>query len=162
MDIENAAGIEAGYVGALLDPKTYMVVFDRLIQACAVFDSVRPFQTIVFTGASGSMIGPALAAMSGKKMVLVRKCKTEVSTHSYRNAEGAKDAGEYLIVDDLVGTGTSVDRIIDRMNRHDRDSSCVGVVQYAAGRGGKHCRAGLPLLPGKRAVLPLFRPKATR
>jgi hypoxanthine phosphoribosyltransferase len=87
------------------------------------------FDAIAFRGASGALIGPILAYMLGKTMIMVRKERRE--GHSYYLVEGEYTARTYLIVDDFISRGTTVRAIVEGVNNFTQDNcgrqaKCVG------------------------------------
>jgi adenine/guanine phosphoribosyltransferase-like PRPP-binding protein len=86
-----------------------------------------PYDTIVFSGASGTMIGPILALRLEKEMVLVRK-KKDTDSHSGMNVEGFDESDNYIIVDDFVDSGNTVKHIQRKMHGFAPQAKCLGVV----------------------------------
>jgi adenine/guanine phosphoribosyltransferase-like PRPP-binding protein len=85
-----------------------------------------PYDTIVFSGSSGTLIGPILALRLEKEMVLVRKEDDE--NHSGNNVEGFDGTKKYIIVDDFVDSGATVKRIQRKMHVFAPKAKCLGVV----------------------------------
>ena len=81
------------------------------------------FDIIVFRGFSGAIVGSALALQLRKPWALVRKPGD--STHSGRLVEGDVE-GDYIIVDDFIDSGVTVNEIIDVC----RKGNCIGVYLY--------------------------------
>ena len=98
-------------------------VFADLVR-CAVrrLKTVK-FDTIVFRGFSGAIVGPVVALRLRKPWALVRKPGD--SSHSDRYVEGDV-SGDYVIIDDFVSTGDTVKHIISKCP----DGRCVGVYFY--------------------------------
>ncbi len=63
------------------------------------------FDTLVFRGFSGALVGPCVALRLNKKWALVRKPGD--STHSCHRIEGYV-FGNYIIIDDFIDTGETV------------------------------------------------------
>lgn len=88
------------------------------------------FDGIAFTGMSGALVAPMVADKMKKKLLMVRK-DGDVSHSSYA-VEGHRDVKRYIVLDDLVCTGTSVRNVVKgvlRM-RHSYELTgleCVGV-----------------------------------
>lgn len=133
MSAYNHASIRASYVGSLLHPETFIKTIDALVAAAQIIQQHRPFQAIAFTGMSGAMIGPALAARLGVGMLLVRKKHDR--SHSDYQVEGTIEAQSFLIVDDLVSSGRTIDRMllsIEKWGYNYNRMNCVGVLEYAS------------------------------
>ena len=96
-------------------------------------DALEPhkdkFDSIAFKGNSGSMVAPAVAVALGKAITLVRKAD---GNHSSRNVEGLLNC-RYIIVDDLIDTGSTVRSIQSDIRQADTwgdefaSSECVGI-----------------------------------
>jgi len=87
------------------------------------------FDTIAFTGLSGSLFGPVLAYVMGKEIIAVRK--QGEPNHSGRDAEGHAAAKRVLIVDDFVSSGNTL-RNIDQAVRAltFQNAKIIGVYLY--------------------------------
>lgn len=85
------------------------------------------FDAIAYTGASGSLIAPALAFRMNRGLILVRK---EKNTHSGSKVEGHIDVERYIIVDDFVTSGKTVKRIAREVKAHCYQAKLVGVYEY--------------------------------
>jgi hypothetical protein len=67
------------------------------------------FDAIAFRGLSGTLVAPLVACRLNKRMIAVRKGE---NTHSSHSAEGlANEPTRYVIVDDLIDSGGTVDSI---------------------------------------------------
>ena len=74
------------------------------------------FDTIAVRGMSGALIGPTLAYVLDKHLLVIRK--DGENTHSSYKVEGNVNARKVLIVDDFVSTGDTVQHIIDKIETH--------------------------------------------
>lgn len=84
------------------------------------------FDTIVFRGFSGAVVGSVVAYRLGRDWALVRK--EGESTHSDRKIEGTVGA-RYVIVDDFISSGDTVKKTIAAVDAQ-YDAKCVGVYCY--------------------------------
>lgn len=106
-----------------------------LRKAKAIFRATKPdFDTIAFSGMSGAVFAPMLAHYLKKELIMVRKGADLASKgHSAFNVEGYQAVKRYIIVDDLVSTGTTVKYIHDQIKNGFTDTArCVGVYCYLA------------------------------
>ncbi len=69
------------------------------------------FETIAIRGTSGLLIGPILAQVTDKRIIVVRK--EEHKAHTSRICEGYLKTQNYIIVDDTIDTGTTIKTIKD-------------------------------------------------
>lgn len=86
------------------------------------------FNAVAFCGMSGALIAPAIAEAFGVEMIMVRK---RDRSHSAYEVEGAMGSGRYIIVDDLISTGSTIEHIIERIKSFDNSAVCDGVVTYS-------------------------------
>lgn len=86
------------------------------------------YDAIAVRGVSGLMVGGILSLRLNKPLVVVRKTKGE---HSEHIVEGVRrDGMRYLIVDDLVCSGATVNDIMAQIEAINHGAQCVGVVVY--------------------------------
>lgn len=77
------------------------------------------FDTIVCSGVSGIVFAVQLAQRMGRKVAIVRKDGD--GTHSTNKIEAncfPNEIGKYIIVDDLIDSGKTIDRIVAAMKKH--------------------------------------------
>jgi len=90
------------------------------------------FDTIAVCGVSGLGIGPIVAFKLGKSLCVVRKGE---KAHSPYKVESEGTMGQYIIIDDLIDSGTTVRKIIKAV-REDANKyghnvrTCVGALLY--------------------------------
>ena len=80
---------------------------------------------IVSAGFSGSSIVIPVALKLKKKFAIVRTKKT----HSSNKIEGCQRINKYVIIDDFIETGTTLDKIIFRVDT-DYTADLQGIVLY--------------------------------
>ncbi len=68
------------------------------------------FDTLVFRGFSGALVGPTVALQLNKAWALVRKPGD--TAHSNRRVEGFAQ-GKYVIIDDFIDTGETIRSILE-------------------------------------------------
>ena len=124
----------------ILRPDRLAERFERAKQAFRVNDF--QFDTIAFSGCSGTMFGPMLALHLNKEMILVRKEQDCTSSdkklrklqglvnHSQRRVEGYTECKRYIIVDDQVSMGDTVKRMAKEIRAFAPEAQCVAVFQY--------------------------------
>lgn len=101
--------------------------FREIIQKAVA--ALKPFNidTIVCRGFSGAVVAPVVAYELGVNWALVRKERD--STHSPRLIEGSVD-GKYIILDDFISTGETVNKIIWDVAHYHPHAECLGVYLY--------------------------------
>jgi adenine/guanine phosphoribosyltransferase-like PRPP-binding protein len=86
----------------------------------------KDYDTIAFSGHSGTFLGPAFAVGQNKRMALVRKSND--TTHSPNRVEtgGYNRIDRYIIIDDFYSSGVTVSRIIREIVKFDPEATFVG------------------------------------
>lgn len=86
------------------------------------------FDAIAFRGMSGALLASPLSMALDKTMILVRKGE---DCHSLFKVEGDVGARKYIIVDDFIGTGTTVRAIIKEIFEETKyhECQCVGILE---------------------------------
>lgn len=131
----------AGYLEEVFDTDTFK---ERCEQTAALIKKItryRPRETkptaIAVTGFSGVSVGSVVSYLTGLPLIYVRKLDED--TASSRDVEGPVGAN-YLILDDLIATGRTVNRIaeaiednekqLDRKHSIAKFSKCVGIILW--------------------------------
>jgi adenine/guanine phosphoribosyltransferase-like PRPP-binding protein len=114
------------------------------------------FDAVVFTGYSGALVGPVVAAQTGKSMVIIRKEKE--NTHSAYPVEGEHDVRRFIIVDDFVAGGGTVERILKAMRERRPGSVCVAIVCYSTFNTNRRWDRGFTDFGREARRIPVYRP----
>lgn len=95
---------------------------------------------IVGTGISGTLLLIPVSLKSGIRCGVVRKQNS--GSHSGRKIETGTydDIGRYVIIDDFVESGETVERIIKTITKIHPQSECVGIILYQIGNDGDKWR----------------------
>lgn len=97
----------AGYTGSIIKTS---VLREKIRQAMKILRPMADqFEGIAFRGASGMFPGPILALRLRKSIILVRKGE---ETHSTYPVEGDRAVKSYIIVDDQIATGSTIEAIM--------------------------------------------------
>lgn len=145
--------IHSSYLHLVLTPKG-LYAAARRIRTLAKKHRMQ-FDAVVFTGYSGALVGPLVAAQMGKDPIFVRKEKE--SNHSSWTVEGSIDVRRYVIVDDFVSSGRTIERVLAQMREHRHGAECVGILQYNTSAASKRWDHGFRnFLTGQR--IPVYRP----
>ena len=110
------------YLNTALNPKLRRQTISRTVRHLKPI--IDTFDAIAVSGVSGMLIGVPVADMLDKPLIVVRK---EHNTHSDCLVEGSIE-GRYLIVDDLINTGETINTIVASIhNHHNEHAICVGI-----------------------------------
>lgn len=109
-----AKSIQTDYLRCIYDRKRYSHIFQRSAQALEELDKILPFDAIAFRGTSGAALAYPLALSLSKHLLCVRK---EASHYPLGKVEGPKKVASYIIVDDFIDTGHTVNQIIREVRK---------------------------------------------
>jgi len=118
--------IRSTYLAPLF--KRYGTVLDCLCKA--ISKDLNSFDAIAFRGASGMMIAPMVAHTLKKDFILVRKELSEEKRHSYYELEGKETVSNYIIIDDGIDEGNTINKILAAMKNRYRASFCYKIFLY--------------------------------
>ena len=90
------------------------------------------FDSIAVRGVSGLIVGSPVALHLGKPLVVARK-PSEIA-HSSGVSNDRHAGKHYVILDDFVSTGATVNEITYTMSRY-TDAIRIGIYEYANARG---------------------------
>jgi hypothetical protein len=170
----------AGYVSPnhtsqIFNAWEFQTLVDKIAERMVLLHNKHPFDAIAGSGNSGQPLLGALSYKTGIPIISVRKSKD--SNHDSSLANGYLNARTYLIIDDLIDTGTTIKRIISSIRTEQQTQrtygtvKCVGVpvaiLLYTGGTGCGNsyfvagdqkiptyelCRNNLDIAPGSRIV----------
>lgn len=89
------------------------------------------FDAIAFTGSSGAGLAYPLSYILGIPLICVRK--TPSNSHYRIRLEGCVAAGRYIIVDDFIESGRTIDSIRRAIKSKNTAADCVGIYLYNDG-----------------------------
>jgi adenine/guanine phosphoribosyltransferase-like PRPP-binding protein len=117
----------SGYLSSALESAdAHRIIVDRVVRNIESRINPTSYDGIVFRGVSGALLAPVVAYRLGKPMAVVRRDKDE-STHACALVEVNSDMKRYLIVDDFISSGNTVNAI-EEVCREFQEMECVGVV----------------------------------
>ena len=86
------------------------------------------FDALAFRGVSGAIIAPVLALELRKSIIVVRK--TAEKSHLWgRTVQGDNNARRYIIVDDFIDSGATVQTIVKEILLWQPHAVCLGVLE---------------------------------
>jgi orotate phosphoribosyltransferase-like protein len=132
--------IRSVYLKVIFTQSFFQEAVAKTLAAAKHLKFEHDFDTIAFCGTSGAAMAFILAHELKVELLCVRK-KDDGSHFLEFNKnplEGNVDAKKYLIVDDFVCSGRTVNYIIESINTHMPTAKCVAMVMYAATRNDFH------------------------
>ncbi len=98
--------IAPNYTRKVFDPKAFPILTKRMIKAAKAIMATTPFNMLAGCGNSGL---PLLGAMGLRLKMPILACrKSGDSAHDDAKVNGHIVEGKYLIIDDLISTGSTV------------------------------------------------------
>jgi orotate phosphoribosyltransferase-like protein len=125
-----------------LDKKAVKKVVKNLIKKIEA--SKIEFDAIAFSGMSGATIAPIVAFQMDKGLLMVRH-PDKVGSHSSTLVEGDYHAKRYIIIDDFIATGATIDRILENIENSLRGrAKAVGIFLHKSTNENPDFR-GIPI-----------------
>ena len=125
--------LQSHYLTRVYNPRQFKVIVRNTLEIAKQVDEKSKYDTIAFTGQSGSALAYILAHSLNKKMICVRKDSdnSHYFTDSGNNFEGYVNAKKYIIVDDFICSGESIDKIVQTVQAKIPKAKCVGILLYS-------------------------------
>lgn len=115
------------HIGPILNPDTLKQIGDFFVNS--ILKSGIEFDAIAFRGNSGAILSGYLSLLAQKPLILVRKEKA----HSDRKIETLirPDSNvKYIVIDDLISTGNTIDDIIKTTESFFTTANLSGIFLY--------------------------------
>lgn len=119
--------IEAEYLVEIFKPKMFKPLIDRAIRTIQNFENDNPFDGIAFSGVSGAALAFPISYLTGKHLICVRK---EPSSHGKHKVIGLVNAERYIIVDDQIDSGATINRIVTSIGERSPEAELVGIYVF--------------------------------
>jgi len=124
------------YLRRVFETDTFIDLVNHAATRLKEFGAKTPFDAIAFTGVSGAALAFPLSVALRKPLLCVRKGNE--STHSPLRVEGDFSARTYIIVDDFIFSGATVNRITRMIGEEILGATPVGIYLYRD-HGGDSC-----------------------
>ncbi len=132
--------ISTSYLSTIFYPETFPKTIRACLDVAKRLKDERGFDTIAFCGMSGAAMSFILAHEMNLPLLCVRK-KGEsshyVNGYDDRMLEGNLTTEKYLLVDDFISSGKTVNYILDTIKKDIPNAKCVAMLMYA-GYGGDY------------------------
>jgi adenine/guanine phosphoribosyltransferase-like PRPP-binding protein len=116
-----------------LDTALHPAKVKKFVNAAVKFLKPMDFDAIAFRGMSGALLAPLLAYKLHKTVIMVRKPKCtdeDCQDHSRYRVEGDINAKRYLILDDFMCSGRTINVIVKEVSKFAPDAKCIGTLFY--------------------------------
>lgn len=131
------AEIQTWYLRHVFNPELFQQAVDRSIAAAEALKKETDFDTIAFSGMSGAAMAFILSHWMNVPLLCVRK-RNEQSHYVQQSGKilegNVKNARRYLIVDDFISSGATVNHIVESIQVSNLTAKCVGMLMYASYR----------------------------
>lgn len=115
------------YLSPLLDPDRIKQEAAIIVEDLKYYREQVDFSAIAVSGVSGLILSGHLSIELDVALIVVRK--TMEGTHSKNKVEGPME-GRYIIFDDLICTGKTVERMIEDISNSNPYAEHVGTYLY--------------------------------
>ncbi len=89
----------------------------------------KTFDAVAYSGHSGALVAPLIAGLMSKDLILVRK--SDDDSHSDNSVEASRrGVKSYIIVDDFMSSGRTVERIAKSVRYYLPRAKLVGIYEY--------------------------------
>lgn len=133
--------IRSSYMNAIFYPDRFNMTVDKTVKAAELLRAEHGFDTIAFSGVSGSAMGFLLGHWLNLPLLCVRKRKDGSHFQGFEDdkvLEGNLETRRYLIVDDFIASGKTVNYIIDSISNQIPRAKCVAMLMYIGMRDKEH------------------------
>ena len=115
------------------------------------------FDAVAFRGVSGALVAPSVASSLGKPLICVRK--ESEKTHTHYQVEGYLcDNCTYIIIDDLIDSGSTIKEIVKKIKAECKKTECKGVFLYHIYYYDEKDREHIAKNYAKKVGVPVFIP----
>lgn len=105
--------------------KNVLQKWDQVVQK-------HEFDSIAVRGLSGATMGGILSYLSKKDLVVLRK-SSDYSPHSLSTVELENKPNKFIIVDDLISSGKTIQIINNELQYYPDNPKCVAIFLYEDG-----------------------------
>ena len=151
--------ISTSYLSDVYEPKKFTKAVSTVVRDIKALRKRKAFDSIAFTGQSGSAFAYAVAARTGIPLTCVRKKGSSSHFAGKRGGVEGKIPKKYIIIDDFIETGATISNIttavdVECIDVHRREAKCVAIYLYSPIYGGSKYDKdfnGIPIIRRKRA-----------
>lgn len=118
--------IKSSYLKFVYDQNLYSKVIDEMMNL--ILDLGIDFDAIAFTGQSGSALAYPLSLKLNKPLINIRKKETK--SHYSDVIEGFIGFSNYIIVDDVINDGETINYIVSNLNLLEQNPKCKGIFLF--------------------------------
>jgi adenine/guanine phosphoribosyltransferase-like PRPP-binding protein len=119
------------YLHDIYEPAKLAKIVNRLARKINALRKKTKIDAIAFTGQSGSSVAYPLSYKLGIPLICIRKgCES----HSSKTYEGICPVENYVIVDDFIDSGDTIDRIVNKVKFYNHSAKLAKILLYQSSR----------------------------
>lgn len=123
--------INSQYLEDVFDPSKLVLVVNRTALQVPNIRLKVPFEAMAFTGMSGASMAFSVSYLTGIPLLAVRKDSDGSHHVSWEGLlEGATKVSTYMILDDGISSGDTVNRIVNKIKEKNPNARCVGILLW--------------------------------
>jgi len=131
-----------GYLSSVYDTPLFIKKVNQVARKINAFRKHNQVDAIAFTGHSGSAFAYALSYKLGIPLICIRKKPDKSHYSSFY--EGRTNVRKYIIVDDFIETGKTLDRIRQDVKFRSPNAKLLAIFLYG-GNDDKDNWKGIPV-----------------
>jgi hypothetical protein len=135
------------YLRQVFDVGLFPIVVKKMSKAINEFRRSYPVEAIAFTGVSGSAMAFPISYELNLSLVCIRR-HTDPCHFDGGSYEGMAGIKNYIIVDDMIDTGSTVRYIQEEVRNKSPKAICQGIFLFndAGNLVSEHSYCGVPLI----------------
>ena len=144
----------------LVNPKDLKIVCSTIAKQVKADRKNFGIDAIIVTGVSGNVIGGAISFLTGIPLIIVRKDEKNHSGYEIEYADSLDrlENLRYIIIDDLIDTGSTIKRIQEKIDRKFNDNKLMKIYLYNQSSSAAECA----MQEGLDRVYPYFQMETTK
>jgi adenine/guanine phosphoribosyltransferase-like PRPP-binding protein len=120
--------IKTSYLEKVYYPNEFAKLIKKMTAEIKTFKKKNQFDAIAFRGTSGAAVAYPLSISLKIPLICVRKD----SSHSYLKVEGCIGALKYIIVDDFIESGKTMNKIINSIKKANKKAVPIQIFLYGS------------------------------
>lgn len=121
--------IKTNVLEKVFSPQALRMIGKETVRLIKKMEKQIVFDTIAFTGLSGAALAFILSYETGYPLFCLRK---EESGHWDSLIEGNINLKNYIIVDDFIATGDTVNKLISEIDLINPEAKCQAIITYSS------------------------------
>jgi len=138
--IKKSTKIDTCYLQAVYDVPKFKIAVKKTAKSIKALyekkyreEKIR-IEAIAFTGTSGAAMAYPLSYLLNIPLICIRKDeeRSHYRKDGYGEVEGIKNPANYIIVDDMICSGETIDKITKKIKNMYPKAKCLGIFLYSS------------------------------